>query len=1005
MRKQQQHVYHSYYATIITTLVMLLLSDMVKQCDGWAMTFYQDFCKTPVALTPEGKMQLGISINATKATNANTLAADRCEQFCESIGAVWKNADERDNWATQKPYGCYTWKRDSTLGLEETCWFNDLPVADPPPPERACKTKWWPIEKLDPKGKKSPGEACQKNDECASDMCVAKVCGIVPQTVCIEQGYIVAKPWWEQPWGSGWTCVDGDKDLLNQMRKTYTGTDKLKAAADTGYIFADPFNPENKKCCEPEDEAPNKEIWDAASSKVNGENKVMPGSLPGEFINVCYEYYKRRNADILVSNSFDIFNNFNEKIECSSDSQCASKFNKASCSAAEDCVQVCLGEMTKKCVNKKKVPCTSNSQCGTNQKCDSKTKVCVKTEYYDPVRMPCGKYALPKIVSATDSKYGETKYVAPTTADDFVSTRCDTAIFMEKYRNLTCCENAHHSTCKRMIKEYAFRCETAELQLNDGGLQKKTVLNWYNEKKCCESPDIIPAHLQTNYQGDLHDFTNGNPEEGLRADTNEKTKRNGHICAKLKVAYGNFPNASCIDNVRPSIKQITDKCKPIANLNADKLPWGVVEGAPCGMIKEGSPETAVVEVARPTMCSRTAEGVKLQCVERAKYSAGDEATMKYAGQYICVDHSKAPKDTPLVKEDTLSAAVNCVGYLALTVDAIKGKLQDPDPARYSCNRDYLKRNGVAIDNPYNLKRSAPLNGFLTAFYSAAAIGGASLHCVSGIDDPKDPKKKIGAYAMTAWAPPTDTKKCSGEHVQQQEAAGKKVGAARGPKDYEILFPRLEDDKGKPLCVPVAYDSKGSPILRVKIDCDTPSNEVGMGGALFVMMAIGLAFGIHQKFKAAKEKALMAGVDSKKKKNPARRPAKRPARKPGAKKGFFGKKKDAKVQPTDKDAKKDDESTDKKDGDDVEKLDIVTEDKKDTEEGDIEKDNGDVDLNEGDDDKKNKDSDVDIEIDDSDNEKEDEKKEAEAVVDLSMGANLVSPTTTKKKKLNKGAAVF
>ena len=45
------------------------------------------------------------------------------------------------------------------------------------------------------------------------------------------------------------------------------------------------------------------------------------------------------------------------------------------------------------------------------------------------------------------------------------------------------------------------------------------------------------------------------------------------------------------------------------------------------------------------------------------------------------------------------------------------------------------------------------------------------------------------------------------------------------------------------------------------------------------------------------------------------------------------------------------------------------------------------------------------IDDSDNEKEDEKKEAEAVVDLSMGANLVSPTTTKKKKLNKGAAVF
>ena len=87
--------------------------------------------------------------------NAKTLAPDRCEQYCETIGGTWKNADERENWVNLNPFDVNL-KRDSLLGLETTCWFNDVPVPDPPPPERACKTKWWPIESEGKPGKK-PG--------------------------------------------------------------------------------------------------------------------------------------------------------------------------------------------------------------------------------------------------------------------------------------------------------------------------------------------------------------------------------------------------------------------------------------------------------------------------------------------------------------------------------------------------------------------------------------------------------------------------------------------------------------------------------------------------------------------------------------------------------------------------------------------------------------------------------------------------------------------------------
>ena len=174
----------------------------LPSCDGWALTFYQDFCKTPVTVDIDGKMQLGMVVNATLVNNAKTLAPDRCEQYCETIGGTWKNADERENWANLNPFGCYTLKKDSLLGLETTCWFNDLPVTDPPPPERACKIKWWPIESLAGKPGKKPGAACEKNEECISEMCVSKTCGIVPEKTCLEQGYVVADPLWKEPWGS-----------------------------------------------------------------------------------------------------------------------------------------------------------------------------------------------------------------------------------------------------------------------------------------------------------------------------------------------------------------------------------------------------------------------------------------------------------------------------------------------------------------------------------------------------------------------------------------------------------------------------------------------------------------------------------------------------------------------------------------------------------------------------------------------------------------------------------
>ncbi len=68
----------------------------------------------------------------------------------------------------------------------------------------------------------------------------------------------------------------------------------------------------------------------------------------------------------------------------------------------------------------------------------------------------------------------------------------------------------------------------------------------------------------------------------------------------------------------------------------------------------------------------------------------------------------------------------------------------------------------------------------------------------------------------------------------------------------------------------------------------------------------------------------------------------------------------------------------------------------------------LDLDSSTDDKKegkSSDSDVDVVIEDGDDDKKvDEKQEVE-LVDLSMNANLVSPNTSRKKKLNKGAAVF
>ena len=428
------------------------------------------------------------------------------------------------------------------------------------------------------------------------------------------------------------------------------------------------------------------------------------------------------------------------------------------------------------------------------------------------------------------------------------------------------------------------------------------------------------------------------------------------------------------------------------------------------------------------------ETIKLQCIDRAKYSAGDEKTLKYSGQFICVDYAQAPEDTPLVPEGTRHAAVNCRGYLAQTEGEIKGKLQDTDPSRFPCNLDFLKRNGLALQNPYSEKRSTPVNGFLTSLAAAAAYGGASFHCIAKTKDPDDPQKTIGAYALTSWADPGDKKKCSGEHVQAQKAAKKKVGADRGAGDYEILFRRAEDETGKPLCVPVAYDNKGIVILRAKIDCDTPSNEVGMGAALFIMGAIGIAFAIHQKFKAKREKELMEAAEggSSKKVAQKKRPMKRPAKKTGKSKekkgGFFGKgKKDTKVKPSEtpedegtkadgngddttkpegSDQAKDktddaqeekatgdngdentshDEKSDEKDATHDEKSDEKSDEKN-------ENDNGESSNDESDDDAM-----IEIENSDDDNtDKEDETQEVEAV-DLSMNANLVSPKGTKKKK--------
>ncbi len=237
---------------------------------------------------------------------------------------------------------------------------------------------------------------------------------------------------------------------------------------------------------------------------------------------------------------------------------------------------------------------------------------------------------------------------------------------------------------------------------------------------------------------------------------------------------------------------------------------------------------------------------------------------------------------------------------------------------------------------------------------------------------------------------------------------------RGAGDYEILFRRSEDETGKPLCIPVAYDNKGIPILRAKIDCDTPSNEVGMGAALFIMGAIGIAFVIHQKFKAKREKAkLEAAQGGSSKKEEKKRPMKRPAKKPGKAKekkgGFFGKsKKDAKVKPSkisEEEGTKVDgngDETTKPEGSDENTSHDEKSDEKDAthdEKSDKENENDDdgSDDDKSDDDKSDDDAIVKIEDSDDDTtEKADETQKVESV-DLSMNANLVSPKGTKKKK--------
>ena len=113
-------------------------------------------------------------------------------------------------------------------------------------------------------------------------------------------------------------------------------------------------------------------------------------------------------------------------------------------------------------------------------------------------------------------------------------------------------------------------------------------------------------------------------------------------------------------------------------------------------------------------------------------------------------------------------------------------------------------------------------------------------------DPDDPEKTIGAYALTSWADPGDKKNVAGA-CTGTESCKRKLEPTEVLVITRYCFVETEDETGKPLCVPVAYDNKGIVILRAKIDCDTPSNEV-MGAALFIMGAIGIAFVIHQSSK-------------------------------------------------------------------------------------------------------------------------------------------------------------
>ena len=54
------------------SICVMVMNVRLPSCDSWAITFYQDFCKTPVTVNIDGKMQLGMVINATVANNAKT---------------------------------------------------------------------------------------------------------------------------------------------------------------------------------------------------------------------------------------------------------------------------------------------------------------------------------------------------------------------------------------------------------------------------------------------------------------------------------------------------------------------------------------------------------------------------------------------------------------------------------------------------------------------------------------------------------------------------------------------------------------------------------------------------------------------------------------------------------------------------------------------------------------------------------------------------------------------